>query len=209
MGFARTLAQQLAEPSGFAGTLCGAAMDVANRIPMHKAIDLLAPASGEILLDAGCGTGAATREMLRRSSCRIIAVDQSATMIRRTWSRMAKSARDRVELHYRRLEDPPCPPGTLDGVLALNILYFCDETSGMIEVMRKCLKPGGRLVAYVTHRDTMEKWSFTRQGLHRLYDEQQLRSALMAGGFDPARIRMETKSVAPGIKGLFATAYAS
>jgi len=206
MGFARSLARQLAEPSGLAGTLCGAAMDVANRVPMRMAIDLLAPADGEILLDAGCGTGAATQDMLRRAACRIVAVDQSATMLRRARCRMTKAERERVELHHGRLEDLPCPPGTFDGALALNILYFCDEASEMIEAIRICLKPGGRLVAYVTHREAMKKWAFTREGLHRLYDEGQLVSALLAGGFDSANIRVETRTVAPGVEGLFAMA---
>ncbi|UZW57343.1 class I SAM-dependent methyltransferase [Sphingobium sp. JS3065] len=209
MGFARSLARQLAEPSGFAGALCGAAMDVANRAPMRMAIDLLAPADGEVLLDAGCGTGAATQDIFRRASCRIIAVDQSATMIRRARSRMKTSGRDRVELHHGRLEDLPCPPGMFDAALALNILYFCDEASAMIDAIRTYLRPGGRLVSYVTHRNTMENWAFTREGLHRLYDEHQLGSALMTGGFDPARIRIETRTVAPGIQGLLATAYAT
>lgn len=209
MVWARALARQLAEPSGLAGSLCGAAMDVANRIPMRMSIDLLAPAAGETLLDAGCGTGAATREMLRRAACRVIAVDQSATMIRRARSRIATPQRDRVELHHKRLEELPFPSGTLDGALALNILYFCDEASGMIDAIRKLIRPGGRLVAYITHRRTMERWSFTREGLHRLYDEQQLKFALATGGFDPGQIRIESKAVAPGIEGLFAMAYAT
>ena len=39
--------------------------------------------------------------------------------------------------------------------------------------------PGGRLVAYVTHRETMEHWAFARAGLHRLFDAAGLAAALL------------------------------
>ncbi len=207
MGFSNTLARQLAEPRGIAGALCGAAMDLANRVPMQMAVDLLAPAAGETVLDAGCGTGAASEEILRRAACSIIAVDQSATMIRRARTRLAKAHRgSAVDLHQAKLESLPCQPGSIDATLALNILYFCGTDGGMIRDLRTALRPGGRLVAYVTHRQTMEKWSFTRAGFHRLYDADELRTAFVDGGFDPANITIETRSVAPGVQGLFARA---
>lgn len=209
MGFARSLARQLAEPQGLAGSLCGAAMDLANRAPLKMAVDLLQPDFGETVLDAGCGTGAASVEILRRAACSIIGVDQSATMINRARARMAKiSGGASVRLHRSTLENLPCVPCSVDAALALNILYFCAEDSGMIAAIRKALRPTGRLVAYVTHRKTMEKWAFTREGYHRLYDEEELCNALVQGGFDPMNISIRCQSVGPGVEGLFALAHA-
>lgn len=210
MGFSRILARQLAEPSGIAGSLCGAAMDMANRAPLRMAIDTLCPGPGEAVLDAGCGTGAASEEMLRRAACRIVAVDQSATMIRRARSRMAKVDRGgAVELHQATLEKLPCDPASIDAALALNILYFCAEDGGMVRAIRSTLRPGGRLVAYVTHRRSMEKWPFTKVGRHRLYDEHELQGVLADGGFDPDHIKIWTKPVGASVEGLFALAYAA
>lgn len=209
MGFAGTLARQLAAPSGVAGALCGAAMDLANRVPLQMAVDLLAPVDGKTLLDAGCGTGAASEAMRRRADCQIIAVDQSVTMVRRARSRLAKACkRGTVVVHQAKLEELPCMPASIDAALALNILYFCCPDGAMIRAIRQALRPGGRLVAYVTDRDTMQRWSFTREGLHRLYDGDELRAALIDGGFDPTRVTVEAKSIAPGINGLFALAFA-
>lgn len=210
MGFAATLARQLAAPSGVVGALCGAAMDVANRAPMRMAIDLLAPDAGEAVLDAGCGTGAASAAILRRTDCRIIAVDQSQTMVRRARSRLATAGGARaVAVLQAPLEALPCAPASIDAALALNILYFCGPDGAMIRAIRQALRPGGRLVAYVTERNSMERWSFTREGLHRLYDAGELRAALVDGGFDPARIIIEQRAIAPGVTGLFALAYAA
>lgn len=210
MGVAATLARQLAAPSGVAGALCGAAMDVANRAPLRMAVDLLAPVSGETVLDAGCGTGAASEAMLRRADCRIVAVDQSETMVRRARSRLAKACnRGTAAVHQSVLEALPCAPASIDAALALNILYFCGPDGAMIRAIRQALRPGGRLVAYVTDRDAMQRWSFTREGLHRLYDERELRAVLVDGGFDPARITIEERAVTPGVTGLLARAYAN
>lgn len=209
MGLAAALARQLAAPSGIAGAVCGAAMDIANRAPMRMAVDLLAPLAGETVLDAGCGTGAASAAMLRRADCRIIAVDQSATMVRRARARLAgASAGGRADVHRAALEALPCLPGGVDAALALNILYFCGTDGAMIRAIRRAMRPGGRMVAYVTHRDSMERWSFTREGRHRLYDAAALRAALVDGGFDPARIVIRQDAVAPGVMGLFARAHA-
>lgn len=209
MGLAKSLARQLAEPQGLAGSLCGAAMDLANRAPLKMAVDLLQPDFGETVLDAGCGTGAASVEILRRAACSIIGVDRSATMIHRARTRMARiSGGASVRLHQSTLENLPCAPRSIDSALALNILYFCAEDSGMIAAIRKALRPKGRLVAYVTHRKTMQKWSFTREGYHRLFDEDELCKALIKGGFDSRSISIRCKSVGPGAEGLFALAYA-
>ncbi|WP_373935509.1 MULTISPECIES: class I SAM-dependent methyltransferase [unclassified Sphingobium] len=209
MGFAATLARQLAAPSGIAGALCGAAMDLANRAPLRMAVDLLAPLDGEMLLDAGCGTGAASEAIRRRADCRIMAVDRSATMVRRARSRLASGCKSgTVSVHRATLEALPCAPGSIDAALALNILYFCGQDGAMIRAIREALRPDGRLVAYVTDRESMQRWSFTREGLHRLYDGRALKAALAHGGFDPARIAIDEKAVAPGVTGLFALAYA-
>lgn len=207
--FARAIASQLAEPSGLVGRLLGTVMDAANRAPIRHAIDLLAPQPGEVILDAGCGTGAAIAEVLRRAPCRMVGVDRSMTMIRRAEARITKKGwSELVDLHVAALETLPVAAGSVDAVLALNILYFCGPDAAMVQSLRRALRPGGRLIAYVTHRRSMKHWGFTRAGRHRLYDEAGLRALLTAGGFAPAAIRIETRPVARHVTGLFADATA-
>ena len=49
-------------------------------------LDFLKPAVGELILDAGCGTGVFTRDILARGS-RVIGLDISSPMLRRARSK--------------------------------------------------------------------------------------------------------------------------
>jgi ubiquinone/menaquinone biosynthesis C-methylase UbiE len=209
MTLARSFGEQLARPSGLGGRLLGHAMDLANRNPTRFAVDMLDPAKGERILDAGCGTGAAAREILRRSPCRVIGLDRSATMIRMAQHRFRSSEhRGAAEFHRGDLASPPFQDRSFDAVLALNILYFADPEGAMVGAIKRMLCPGGRLVAYVTDRRTMESWAFARSGTHRLFDAGELAAVLEAGGFDRDRICVVSRDIARNVSGLFATARA-
>lgn len=202
MTFAQAFASQLAHPRGWAGRLLGHAMDLANRRPTELALSLLDPQPGERVLDAGCGTGAALAALLQRAGCDACGIDASPAMVAAARRRLGGKADCRVA----RIEDAPFPPASFDAVLALNVLYFEDCDGRMSTSLRRLLKPGGRLVAYVTHRDTMQEWSFANSGYHRLYDEHDLVEALERGGFAANAISVHALPVAPGVAGLVAVA---
>ena len=177
-------------------------MDLANARVTRRAIDLLAPRPGELILDGGCGTGAALGEMLQRAPCRVIGLDRSDEMIATARDKLGTQASLRVGT-VEDLADGP----ELDGALLLNVLYFCDADAAMVRAVHRRLKPGGRLVAYVTHRATMERWAFARSGFHRLFDGDELARLLAAGGFAPAQIQVHEEPVAHFVRGLFAVAH--
>ena len=169
---------------------------------MLLATDLLAPQDGEAILDAGCGTGAALAEVLSRADCRATGIDLSDTMAAAARRRLGSRAR----ILRSGIEDLPFPDESFDAVLALNVLYFCDHEGRMLRALRRVLRPGGRLVAYVTHRRTMENWPFTRNGIHRLFDETELIEALADAGFARSRISVHEKAITRSVRGLFACA---
>lgn len=204
MSLATGLAGQLADPHGLTGQWLGAAMDLANSRAVRSAVDLLDPQAGERVLDGGCGTGAALAEVLRRARCELTGVDRSATMIAATRRRLGLAP----QLHCSTLQDAPLEAQGFDAALLLNVLYFCDAEAAMVASVHRALRPGGRLVAYVTHRETMARWRFTRSGLHRLYDEAELAAVLQQGGFAADAIRIHEQPVARGVRGLFAIATA-
>lgn len=176
-------------------------MDLANRRPLQLALDALATQARERVLDVGCGTGAALAELCR-AGCEAHGIDRSATMVAQARRRLGA----RVALWNGAVDDLPDDWLGFDAVLAINVLYFADPAGSMVAAMRRALRPGGRLVVYVSERSTMERWRFTRAGLHRLYDADELADAIAAGGFARSSISVKDHAVARGIRGLVARA---
>ncbi|WP_395336672.1 class I SAM-dependent methyltransferase [Novosphingobium sp. BL-8H] len=203
MSLSDKLARQLARPSGLSGRWLGRVMDLANKRPTSLAVEWLAPSDGEVILDAGCGTGAAMMRISRRADCRLIGVDLSPTMIAVARRRL----QHRAECLVAPLVQVPLAPASLDAVLALNVLYFDDAEQAMLRSLRRLLREGGRLVAYVTERRTMEGWPFAQRGLHRLYDAEQLGVAFLAAGFANDRVEIKQMRFRSGIDGLLVRAW--
>ncbi len=202
MALATAFAGQLARPHGAAGRLIGHAMDLANRKPTRLALDLLAPRAGEHILDVGCGTGSALVALRRRVPAQVTGIDPSELM-----AHMAAARLDGVgAVHRASLESMHFPETKFDAALLLNMLYFCDAEGTALARLHRVLRPGGRVVAYVTHRDAMRGWSFTRAGLHRLYDERALFDIFVAAGFARARISVQAQPITKSVTGLFAIA---
>jgi len=198
MTFSRRLAEQLARPSGRAGRLLGRAMDVANRRPLRLAVDLLAPRAGERILDAGCGTGAAMAQMLERAPCRPTGVDVSPEMLGVARRRLGTSA----DYFLGAIATISASAAPYDAILALNVLYFDDADASMVRALHRLLRPGGRLVGYVTDRATMDGWAFAGAGLHRLYDRHALAEAMCNGGFAPDAVRVQEVRITASVQGL-------
>lgn len=177
-------------------------MDLANRRATHLAVARLFPRDGERVLDVGCGTGAALAQIGKAARAQLVGVDPSTTMLVAARARLGTGA----VLVDASLGALPFADGSFDAALALNVLYFCDQEGAMLADLHRVLKPGGRIVAYVTDRAVMQRWTFTRAGLHRLFDAGELRTALHQGGFALDAIVIHEATVGPGVRGLFAEA---
>ena len=68
------------------------------------------------------------------------------------------------------------------------------------------LRSGGRLVIYVTSRDTMQKWPFAGPNTHRTFDAHDLTNLLVSAGFSRSHIIITNAELALGVKGLMLTA---
>ena len=101
-------------------------------------LDLLAPRSGERVLDIGCGDGALT-ERLVGAGCRVVAIDSSAAQVRAARARgIDARVADARDLHFDR---------EFDAVFSNAVLHWVTDPDAALASMRRALAPGGRLVA--------------------------------------------------------------
>ncbi len=103
-------------------------------------LDLLAPQTGERILDLGCGTGDIAQSIAERGA-RVVGVDASVDMI--------AAARSRFPALDFRVEDAAALPfeAEFDAVFSHAVLHWVTRADDAIRGMRRALKPGGRLVA--------------------------------------------------------------
>src|SRR5512144_2792874 len=97
----------------------------------------------EVAVDAGCGSGRVTAELIERlPKGRVIAIDGSAAMVEKAKERLGDRADYLVsDLLELELAEPA------DLVFSTATLHWIPDHDALFARLRAALKPGGRLVA--------------------------------------------------------------
>lgn len=114
-------------------------------------LERLALSGGETVLDAGCGTGRVTELLLDRlPEGRVVAVDQSSSMLAVARGRLARFA---PRLRMAEADLLALTPATLggwapvDAVLSTATFHWVLDHDRLFEVLASVMAPGGQLVA--------------------------------------------------------------
>ena len=139
-------------------------------------------------LDAGCGTGQVTRELLRRlPKGTVIALDGSPSMIEQARARLAD---DRVEFLVHDLLDPiPLPP--VDAILSTATFHWVTDHDRLFANLAGVLRHGGQLAAQCGGAGNTERLATVVRDLgYNLQEDkvfagpEETRSRLERAGFD-------------------------
>jgi SAM-dependent methyltransferase len=199
---------QLRNPRGAAGSIVGWLMAWINDEPNRLAIDALDPRPGETVLELGFGPGWGLRTVAARTGgARVYGVDHSARMLEQaTRINEVAVSRGRVVLIHGPFNPLPWIDEMFNKVLLVNVAYFLDSDGRDISEAYRVLRSGGRLVVYVTARETMEKWPFAGSDTHRTFDARDLALLLENAGFRRSHIMITHLGLAFGVRGLIAVA---
>ncbi len=113
----------------------------------HRLIGGLNLASGDTVLDVGCGTGDTTLALAMTvgSSGEVIAIDPVEEMIRTAQSRAAALDLGGIDFRVTVIEKATFPAARFAGVCARWSLIFCEDIVAQLRRVREWLVPGGRL----------------------------------------------------------------
>jgi SAM-dependent methyltransferase len=205
------LGVQLRHPSGTIGSFVGWFMAIANDQPNSLAIDALELQPTDRVLELGFGPGWGLRTIAARiPDGQVFGVDQSDRMLRQAASmNQAAIAKGHVVLSKGPFSPLPWIDSTFNKILLVNVAYFFDSDGQDMAEVYRVLRLGGRIVIYVTSRETMSKWPFSGPETHRIYDRNELLDLLEVAGFRRSDIKIEDLQLPLGIKGLLATAVKS
>lgn len=129
--------------------------------------ELVRPGSGDLVLDAGCGTGIFTTDILRRGA-RVAGLDVAASMLERAREKLSGFPFFTVRGDMRRL---PFPDGTFDAAISVTALEFIEDAQRAIDELFRVARPGGTIVVATLNR--LGPWAARRQartGEHVLRD---------------------------------------
>ena len=160
------LARQLACPEGEQGIALGAKMNEMNSFITERSINALEPVPGEHILEVGFGNGKLSMPIIEAigTNGHFIGVETSSVLAQQASARFKQDGFTHVTIlsddcHLINIEN-----NTLDGALAVNVLYFIDDMVAFFRKIHGWLKPGGRMVIGIRSSDSLQKMPFTQLG---------------------------------------------
>ena len=119
-------------------------------------LDLLRPSPKEKILDAGCGTGIFTADILDRGPD-VTGLDLSLPMLRKAKSK----GYARLELLQGNMRGLPFPEGFFDKTVSITALEFIEDAKQAIEELFRVTKSKGTIVAATLNR--LSPWAAQRK----------------------------------------------
>ena len=108
-------------------------------------VSAVAPAPGERVLDVATGTGMVAAELLARSDCSVVGVDQSPDMLAAARARF--DGGERVELIEGQAEALPFEDASFDALTFTYLLRYVDDPQATVRELARVLRPGGRVAS--------------------------------------------------------------
>ncbi|QJY50163.1 class I SAM-dependent methyltransferase [Pseudonocardia broussonetiae] len=115
---------------------------------VRLALEVLDPQPADRVLEIGCGPGVAAVLVCERLvDGHLLAVDRSATAVRRTLDRGADHVRaGRLEVRQASVDELDLPDASLDAVFAVEVnLFWTRSPAPELAVPARALRPGGAL----------------------------------------------------------------
>jgi len=94
---------------------------------------------GDRVLDVATGTAAVARELVRRTGCTVVGVDQSAEMLAEARRRVNGS----VDLVEASAESLPFADGEFDALTFTYLLRYVDDAPATLRELARVVRPGG------------------------------------------------------------------
>jgi ubiquinone/menaquinone biosynthesis C-methylase UbiE len=120
-------------------------------------LNLLSPKGGEIILDAGCGTGIFTLDILSSGS-KVIGLDLSLPMLMRAEKKLKRYP---VQMVLADMLHLPFPESSFDKVVSVTALEFIEDGKAAVGELFRVTKGGGCIV--VATLNSLSPWALRRR----------------------------------------------
>jgi SAM-dependent methyltransferase len=129
------------------------------RLMFRGLVDAMAPASGEPILDVGCGAGSLDRQLAQLVSNKITAIDPNAFLLgEAAVLAEAEGLAARIGFRPANAEALPFSDASFGCVFSVTVLEECDAGRAIAEMIR-VTRPGGRIAIAVRAIDLPQWWN--------------------------------------------------
>ena len=112
----------------------------------RELVSAVAPEAGERVLDVATGTGMVAAELLSRSRCSVVGIDQSPEMLSAARTRFSsRDERGRVELLEGEAEALPFADASFDLLTFTYLLRYVEDPRETLRELARVVRPGGRV----------------------------------------------------------------
>jgi len=136
--------------------------------------DMLTPARGERILDAGCGTGVFTQDVLP-TGARVVGLELSLPMIARAREKLSG---DRFKAVQGDMNTLPFKDHAFDKSMSITAIEFIQDARGAVDELFRVTRPGGLIVVATLNR--LSPWAERRRRSgkegHSLFQDVVFRS---------------------------------
>jgi demethylmenaquinone methyltransferase/2-methoxy-6-polyprenyl-1,4-benzoquinol methylase len=102
----------------------------------------------DTVLDVATGTAAVAIELVRRTGCSVVGLDQSQEMLAEARRRVsAAGVADRIELVEGTADDLPFEDASFDGLTFTYLLRYVDEPARTLRELARVVRPGGSIAS--------------------------------------------------------------
>jgi demethylmenaquinone methyltransferase/2-methoxy-6-polyprenyl-1,4-benzoquinol methylase len=166
-----------------------------ERAVREAGVKMLAPRSGEHLLEIGFGTGRVLVELAKAvgATGRVLGLDIAENMLAQTKDLVEREGvADHVSLDCGDAEDPPYPSDSVDGIFMCFTLELFDtpEIPRVLAQCKRVMRPGGRIVVVAVSKEgkqglIIRAFEWTHRHFPNLMDCRPIyaRRAVEAAGF--------------------------
>jgi len=179
----KAIASQLSCPEGEGGIEMGNKMNLLNHFITSRTLEALSPQSDEVIAEIGPGNGALSESLVKTlgANGKYYGIELSEVMANEARLRLSEGD-CAVDIICNDCANANIPKISLDGIMAVNLLYFIENIDELFSLVNQWMKPGARAVFGIRSEQSLNSLPFTQYGFN-VRSADEIKACMRNNGF--------------------------